>query len=740
MATAHCRLPRRPRTGWRHALAWGLVAGCGLAAAQDAAQRVEISAQPLSDTEQRRREPVARTIVGRDEIEKYGDTSVSDVLKRLPGLTVSGGSPRLRGLGSGYTLLLINGDPAPPGFSLDDLTPGQVERIEVTRGATADRSAQAVAGTVNLVLREAPRVRQRELRATVSRQVATPALSGHASWGDQAGALRYTLPLSFYQWRNQADTLGERQTLDAAGQPQQLRVPGGDRSWGHGFNLGPRGAWQLGAADRLELSGFFQRSDYRSDGAYHTAVLAGQPPPSVDDRFGNRGFWSLQRLGLAWTHQAADGGRLELRAGGQTTRSRSRTLTDGFDAAGLQTLARDTHSHNREWSGSSSGKWSQPVGEARTLAFGWDLEQRRRRELRSVLENGAEQLQGYEGEPFHAEVLRSALYLQDEWALSPAWSTYLGLRAERLATRSADSDGSRSHQATVWSPVLHLTHRLDARGRSLLRASLTRSYKAPELGQLVGRPSRASSYALDVTNTPLDLDRIGNPALRPELATGLDLAWEHYLPQGGVLSVGVFHKRIRDLIRQQVTLQTVPWATAPRYVGQPVNLAGARTQGLELELKGRADELMPAGRDAPRGLALRSALSLYRSAVDGLPGPDNRLEQQPAWQASLGFDHSLAAPPGGLPLTLGASLGWVPGVRVLQEATRSLVRQRVRTLDAYALLVLDRGSSLRLGGSQLLADGSADLTETVGPGGEPLSNLNTRSARRRFSASLLLKF
>ena len=35
-------------------------------------------------------------------------------------------------------------------------------------------------------------------------------------------------------------------------------------------------------------------------------------------------------------------------------------------------------------------------------------------------------------------------------------------------------------------------------------------------------------------------DRTGNPALRPALATGLDVALETYLPRGGVVSVGLF--------------------------------------------------------------------------------------------------------------------------------------------------------------------------------------------------------
>ena len=108
-------------------------------------ERVDISSRQ-SDTDLRRKSQVAKQIYGREEMDKYGDTNVSDVLKRLPGVTVQDGGPRMRGLGSGYTLILINGDPAPPGFALDQLSPSQVERIEVTKGPSADQSAQAVAG------------------------------------------------------------------------------------------------------------------------------------------------------------------------------------------------------------------------------------------------------------------------------------------------------------------------------------------------------------------------------------------------------------------------------------------------------------------------------------------------------------------------------------------------------------------------------------------------------------------
>jgi len=734
--------PPPPRAAaWGAAVVLGWAAGpAGAQAEAPATQRIEVSAQPANDTEQRRRDPVAKTVIGRDELDKYGDTSVGDVLKRLPGVTMQGGSPRLRGLGAGYTLVLLNGEPAPPGFSLDNLSPGQVERIELTRGPSAEHSAQAVAGTLNIVLREAPRSRQREARATLGWQAVRPTLSANGSWGDRDGALSYTVPLALYQWRGQADTLSQRQSTGTDGLPQRLRVPGEDAFWGHGFNLGPRLSWKLGADEAVELQLFAQRHDFHSDGRFLTAVLDGLAPVSVDDRFSNSGHWQMARGNLQWRRKWADGLRLEIKAGGQASSSRSLTLTDGLDGAGLPSLARESRGHNLERSLTGGGKLSQPVGEAHTLALGWDLEQRWRRELRSVVENGAPQLQGYEGEPFEADLRRVAVFAQDEWTLAPRWSASLGLRAERITVTSAGLDTALRNRSQVVTPVLHLTHKLSDTGRDLLRASLTRSYKAPELSALLARPSVNTSYPVAGANPAISPDRIGNPALRPELATGLDLAWETYLPQGGVFSVGGFHRRIDGLIRNQVVLMAVPWSPVQRHVSQPVNLGRARSTGLELELKGRADELLPAAARPPQGLSLRAALSLYRSSVDALPAPDNRLEQQQPWSASTGFDQLLGPLAGGPPLTVGASLAWTPGYRTRQTLQQTLASTRQRTLDAYALWAIDGQTSLRLAANNLLAQGSDSLTEVLPDSGPPQSTRNTRSGRRAFNASLSVKF
>ena len=92
------QLRRAGRPGCLVAAAIGTgVAGPALG---DDRQKVEVTAQPLTDTTQRRRDPVAKIVYGRDALDKHGDVSLSDVLKRLPDIHLQGGAPRLRGLGA----------------------------------------------------------------------------------------------------------------------------------------------------------------------------------------------------------------------------------------------------------------------------------------------------------------------------------------------------------------------------------------------------------------------------------------------------------------------------------------------------------------------------------------------------------------------------------------------------------------------------------------------------------------
>lgn len=732
----------RPRRSAWHA-AWLLTLGA-TATAQDmpqepapsGAQRIEIRARNNDDTELRRRESVAKTVYGRDELDKYGDASVTDVLKRLPGVSLSGGNPRLRGLGGGYTQILINGEPAPPGFSLENLPPSQVERIEVTKGPTAEHSAQAVAGTLNIVLRAPPRQQVRELALRLGYSADRPTGGINGMWSDRLGVLDAALPLSGYQWAGDTRNNGLRDTRGADGQPQRLALQGLDHWSGGGVSLGPRVGWRPRERLSVDWQTFAQRNEFRSHGRTQTEVLAGAEPRSLDDRYTNAGHWQMARSGMQGVYRDESGARLEIKAGVQASESRFQTRSMGLDGGGTQAFERVTDGASSEQSRTTSGKFSLPLGETHTMATGWEFESRQRRESRDVVEDGVPLLQDFEREPFRARIRRTALWLQDEWDIAPRWSAYLGLRAEGIQTTSRSSRDELRARSEVVTPLLHLNYRFDPRSRDLLRASLTRAYKSPELGALMARPNlNLSNGSVNLPNTEASPDRLGNPALRPELSTNLDLVFERYLASGGVLSLGVFQRRIASLVRNRVSLETVPWSSVARWVSRPVNLEGALVRGLEFEVKGRAGDLM-AGLGLPAELNLRASASVYRSSVEGVPGPDNRLEQQQPWSLTLGFDHRVA----GLPLGFGANLSYTPGYTTQLLANSVALQDRARTLDAYASWTISAAAAWRLSVNNAAPAEVFTSSRIVEAGGYVLRNDNLRRNRANWNLAANFKF
>ena len=646
--------------------------------------RVEISARQ-TDTELRRRASTAKQIYGREELDKFGDTNVADVLQRLPGVTLQGNAPRLRGMSAGYTLILINGDPAPPGFALDQLDPALVERIEVSKGPTATQSAQAVAGTINIILKDAPKRSQRDLRLSAAYRFEKPTVSGNFTLGEKWGDVSLILPISSFQWRGQIDSEIHRQSLAANGSAVDAIQKGDNRFQGQGINLGPVLTWRISDDETLSLQSFVQSGAWNNTTRYTNQVLAGSP--ALDGDSSNEGGWELARSRLQWVNNFSADERIEVKAGIQASRGR-------FDNQSQGALQQRTVGDNRETSLTQAGNYTRLINEAHSLALGWDLELRQREEKRDASLQGVALISSLQGQAFSAQVQKTALFAQDEWQISPQWSATLGLRHERIATQSKGMELDLRSTSAVLTPMLHLAYKLNAAGKDLVRASLTRSYKAPDIATLLARPTPNGLYAdLSQSNTVLAPDSVGNPALRPELATGLDMAYEKYLASGGLLSVGIFYREISDLVRGVTSLQTSPeYATAPRWVSQALNFSSGRAAGLELEIKGRAGELLPVVFDPKLALSLRGALNYYRSQVDTLPGPDNRLDGQQPWSGTMGADYRFNT----LPLTVGGNLAFTPDFVTRQSLSQTVALGRSRSIDMFARWMVQESVSMRL--------------------------------------------
>lgn len=109
----------------------------------------------------------AITILRADDIEKAGVKSTADILRGLPGVSVTeNGGPgqastiRMRGAESRHTLVLIDGvrvnDPAGGNeFDFNTIVPADIERIEILRGPqSALYGSDAIGGVINVITRK----------------------------------------------------------------------------------------------------------------------------------------------------------------------------------------------------------------------------------------------------------------------------------------------------------------------------------------------------------------------------------------------------------------------------------------------------------------------------------------------------------------------------------------------------------------------------------------------------------
>ena len=680
-------------------------------------EKVEVIGARPSDTEERRLSTAAKIIVGRDEIERFGDSTVGEILKRLPGVTVQGapgrgGNIRMRGLGGGYTQILLDGERVPPGFSLDSLTPEQIERIEILRAPTAETGARAIAGTINIITREGFRKRINDLR------IGSAFEGGHLSPGfswthnNSAGGLTYNLSLSgFKQDReNESVTTTIDQRLDNGATTLDQTEHNLSRERRQGLHLTSRLQWRGEQGDALTLTPFIIYSDGRTHREAQLQQSVGASPALYDHAASDGdGSFTLARVNGQWNKRLADGTRLEVRGGLGQAHSVSQSLRTEFDAADALVRMLDDRADTRERTFTAAGKASKSLGNDHSLVSGIEAEAARRTEARTTLQDGLPLLADF-GENLQASSTRFALYAQDEWALSPQWAAHAGLRWEGITTRGDSGNGTtEQNRSSVWTPLAHAVWKPDPNSRDQVRVSLTRSYRSPTLQNLIARPSISTRFPVPGENFPTAPDRAGNPALLPELASGIDVALEHYFAGGGLLSANVFRRNIKNLIRSVTALENVPWANVPRWVSRPQNVGDAITQGLELEAKFRLTEVWAEALPVD----LRANLSFFNSRVASVPGPDNRLDQQPKATANLGADYRIR----GIPLTLGGNLNWNPAYTTRVSEIQTAYQGKKTVIDAYALWTFSPALQLRVLASNLAAadyatGGSID-TDTV---------------------------
>jgi outer membrane receptor for ferrienterochelin and colicins len=159
-------MTKPPRSGFgTFTISFALCLGASSAQAQVQPQLSEIEVLAKRVNARNRVDTVAPTLSYDEEyFQRFEPLSVGDMLKRLPSAAFSSdigeyAEPSLRGIGSEYTQVLINGRRVTGGtndhtVTVDRIPAELVERVEIIRSPSSDIDSQGLGGTLNIVLKE----------------------------------------------------------------------------------------------------------------------------------------------------------------------------------------------------------------------------------------------------------------------------------------------------------------------------------------------------------------------------------------------------------------------------------------------------------------------------------------------------------------------------------------------------------------------------------------------------------
>jgi len=121
------------------------------------------------------------------------------------------------------------------------------------------------------------------------------------------------------------------------------------------------------------------------------------------------------------------------------------------------------------------------------------------------------------------------------------WGSVVGgVRVEHLKNRGIATGLAASNEQTLAFPSLHVNY--DLAPEHKLRLSFNSGAARADYDQM--RPN----VVIDDVNATISG---GNPAVKPERAYGVDAYYEYYIAPQGYLMVGVFYKKVEDVLYKQ---------------------------------------------------------------------------------------------------------------------------------------------------------------------------------------------
>lgn len=639
-------------------------------------QRVEIQAR--SETQLARQEAAAKTVIGNADLLKFGDTNVLDAMRRVPGVQVNNNKIQLLGMNANYTQVLIDGEP-PRGVNVEDIPMQMIERIEIYRTANAQFSTQAVGGTVNIILKRAATTSQQSIKLTaghVQREQGSVEWNNSGKQGNFSHSVAATASMNTIGANIPRHTFTE-QTIEDSNGLQQYNSFTDKRMNDRDVRIAPRLQYKTDSNINLISTTMFAYGSGEADSTKKYDFTKGMPLKVADIHSHDTSERTNLNSTVRATTNLSNDLKLDISAGFHAHRSSNTQHSLNYKSTGELDFARDYDTSVRVLGAHTSGKISIPSNAEHDLVLGWTGSGTTVHIDRDQTDiDATKPTPVLTPQSARNELYKSALYAQDEWKFQKNSSIYLGLRWESLGINSEGSAQQTSKYSTsVLSPIVQTMWQLDPQNVDRIRLGLARTYQAPNDFYLV------SPRIYSVNNSMQNPNFVGNPHLRPELAWGLDAAFEHNGKDGLNYAIRAKVQQIDDLHRDTIYKEDNVWWK--KYV----NAGSAQGQSVEMSTQFPLKRFMNNAPDVDVSMTYMH----FWSNVKGLPQPFNQLNPY-TYQFTLNLNYRLKD----LPLTMGMNAKLQDSHWQQISLTDREYLKSPATLDLFALWKFDKKNQLRL--------------------------------------------
>lgn len=592
--------------------------------------------------EERKENSIAKRIIQGEELTQYGDMNALEVLKRTPGVTIPEGKGKKGAPGKGYTKVLVDGEEVSAtskrrGSPLEQISPDMIERIEVMTNGSAEYTAEAMGGIVNIILKKPASEGKTIAKVTGGIYNEQPMASVFAQQEGKNGDLSYMFNATYADNTHKDDSsthideppsVSEKIT-DEEGRFRALSLntkliytPNAKAKYSFDASLGVNDN-QSFSDERIYTNGTLGNVIHNrdeSEGVMLWTKLSGQHHISGTE---------LAEWKLKFHQNDSDG---ETRSGSQLQYDDSLFRVQGAE-----------------------GSYSRVQGE-HFIKTGAELKRLSQQEDIRVLNNGIETSNEHQ----RLRQDKSSLYAQDEISIGENTVLTPGIRYENVSR-----DFGASSRLDYFAPSMHLLYRLSSNDN--LRASIAKTVKLPRLDELSDNVD--SSLELNDLNHP---DVSGNINLQEEKAFSYEVRYEHFFEDKGIVSIGGFYRVIDDKIEKLTTLE------GGRYIERPYNAGEARLWSIEMELKKSLDSYVS-------GLGIFGNATFQNSSLT-LNDTKRPIKGTNDYLCNVGVDHTLSA----YRLTYGTAYRYVGGYDDPMDENGIAESQKgYGTLDLYASKRLD---------------------------------------------------